>query len=143
MANILTGEYTLGQVDEYECIILATKKEDVPAAVVLTPKVRMLLERIKTHKHVGPKEFKDMADGKGNNKYNEAIRRITKKAGLDRIIVKIDTNKIVEKKPEKKPLYKVITNQDDIDKLDAISGSTYSSDALKNIVKKVLSEELK
>lgn len=108
LANILTGEYTLGQVDEYECIILATKKEDVPAAVVLTPKVRMLLERIKTHKHVGPKEFKDMADGKGNNKYNEAIRRITKKAGLDRIIVKIDTNKIVEKKP----LYEVITSHD-------------------------------
>lgn len=108
LANILTGEYTLGQVDEYECIILATKKEDVPAAVVLTPKVRMLLERIKTHKHVDPKEFKDMADGKGNNKYNEAIRRITKKAGLDRIIVKIDTNKIVEKKP----LYEVITSHD-------------------------------
>lgn len=108
LANILTGEYTLGQVDEYECIILATKKEDVPAAVVLTPKVRMLLERIKTHKHVDPKEFKEKADGKGNNTYNEAIRRITKKAGLDRIIVKIDTNKIVEKKP----LYKVITNHD-------------------------------
>lgn len=108
LANILTGEYTLGQVDEYECIILATKKEDVPAAVVLTPKVRMLLERIKTHKHVNPKEFKDMADGKGNNKYNKAIRRITKKAGLDRIIVKIDTNKIVEKKP----LYEVITSHD-------------------------------
>ena len=108
LANILTGEYTLGQVDEYECIILATKKEDVPAAVVLTPKVRMLLERIKTHKHVDPKEFKDMADGKGNNKYNDAIRRITKKAGLDRIIVKIDTNKIVEKKP----LYEVITSHD-------------------------------
>lgn len=108
LANILTGEYTLGQVDEYECIILATKKEDVPAAVVLTPKVRMLLERIKTHKHVDPKEFKDKADGKGNNTYNEAIRRIAKKAGLDRIIVKIDTNK----KEEKKPLYEVITNHD-------------------------------
>ena len=108
LANILTGEYTVGQVDEYECIILATKKEDVPAAVVLTPKVRMLLERIKTHKHVDPKEFKDKADGKGNNTYNEAIRRIAKKAGLDRIIVKIDTNK----KEEKKPLYEVITNHD-------------------------------
>lgn len=108
LANILTGEYTIGQVDEYECIILATKKEDVPAAVVLTPKVRMLLERIKTHKHVDPKKFKKKADSKGNNTYNEAIRRIAKKAGLDRIIVKIDTNKIVEKKP----LYKVITNHD-------------------------------
>ena len=108
LANILTGEYTLGQVDEYECIILATKKEDVPAAVVLTPKVRMLLERIKTHKHVDPKKFKEKADSKGNNTYNEAIRRIAKKAGLDRIIVKIDTNKIVEKKP----LYEVITSHD-------------------------------
>lgn len=108
LANILTGEYTVGQVDGYECIILETKKEGVPAAVELTPKVRILLERIKTHKHVDPKEFKKKADGKGNNTYNKAIRRITKKAGLDRIIVKIDTNKIVEKKP----LYKVITNHD-------------------------------
>ena len=108
LANILTGEYTVGQVDEYECIILATKKEDVPAAVVLTPKVRMLLERIKTHKHVDPKEFKKKAYGKGNNTYNKAIRRIAKKAGLDRIIVKIYTNK----KVEKKPLYKVVTNHD-------------------------------
>lgn len=34
-------------------------------------------------------------------------------------------------------IYKVIKNQDNIDKLDAVSGSTYSSSALKNIVKKV------
>lgn len=108
LANILTGEYTVGQVDEYECIILATKKEDVPAAVELTPKVMMLLERIKAHKLIDPKEFKEKTDGKGNNTYNEAIRRIAKKAGLDRIIVKTDTNKVVEKKP----LYKVITNHD-------------------------------
>lgn len=108
LANILTGEYTVGQIDGYECIILETKKEDVPAAVALIPKVRMLLERIKTHKHVDPKEFKDKIEGNGNNTYNEAIRRIAKKAGLDRIIVKIDTNKIVEKKP----LYEVITNHD-------------------------------
>ncbi len=108
LANILTGEYTVGQVDEYKCIILATKKEDVPAAVVLTPKVGMLLERIKTHKHVDPKEFKEKTEGLGNNTYNEAIRRIAKKAGLDRIIVKIYTNK----KVEKKPLYEVITNHD-------------------------------
>ena len=40
-------------------------------------------------------------------------------------------------------IYKVITNQKNIDKLDAISGSTFSSEALKNIVRKVLSEELK
>ena len=108
LASILTGEYEVGQVDGYECIILSTKKEDIQAAVVLSPKVRMLLERIKTHKLVDPKEFKDKTEGKGNNTYNEAIRRIAKKAGLDRIIVKIDTNKIVEKKP----LYEVITNHD-------------------------------
>ena len=108
LASILTGEYEVGQVDGYECIILSTKKEDIQAAVVLSPKVRMLLERIKTHKLVDPKEFKEKTDGKGNNTYNEAIRRIAKKAGLDRIIVKIDTNKIVEKRP----LYEVITNHD-------------------------------
>ena len=37
-------------------------------------------------------------------------------------------------------IYKVINNQNNIDKLDAISGSTYTSDGLKNIVKKVRSE---
>ncbi len=40
-------------------------------------------------------------------------------------------------------IYKVITNQKDINKLDAVSGSTFSSEAIKNIIKKVLSEELK
>ncbi|MBR1884349.1 MAG: RnfABCDGE type electron transport complex subunit D [Clostridia bacterium] len=40
-------------------------------------------------------------------------------------------------------IYKVIQNQNNIDKLDAVSGSTYSSNALKNIVKKVKIEEAK
>ena len=108
LASILTGEYKVGQVDGYECIILSTKKEDIQAAVILSPKVRLLLERIKTHKLVDPKVFKKKTDSKGNNTYNEAIRRIAKKAGLNRIIVKIDTNQI----EEKKPLYEVITNHD-------------------------------
>lgn len=37
-------------------------------------------------------------------------------------------------------IYKVVSNQDNIDDLDAISGSTFSSDALKNMVKKVMEE---
>ncbi len=37
-------------------------------------------------------------------------------------------------------IYEVIRNQNNIDKLDAVSGSTYSSDGLKNIIKKVRSE---
>lgn len=36
---------------------------------------------------------------------------------------------------------KVIENQKDIDNLDAVSGSTFSSDALKNIVRKIIEEE--
>ena len=40
-------------------------------------------------------------------------------------------------------IYKVIQNQNNIDKLDAVAGSTYSSNALKNIVKKVKIEEAK
>ena len=40
-------------------------------------------------------------------------------------------------------IYKVITNQSDIDALDAVSGSTYSSEGLKNIVRKIMEEELK
>ena len=38
---------------------------------------------------------------------------------------------------------KVIANQKDIDTLDALSGSTYSSNGLKNIVRKIMEEELK
>lgn len=38
---------------------------------------------------------------------------------------------------------KVIESQNDIDNLDAVSGSTISSNALKNIVKKIMEEEIK
>ena len=108
LARILTGEYVIGQVDGCECILLSTKKENVPAVVDLTPRVRMLMERIKAHKLVDPQEFKEKTEGKGNNTYNEAIRRIAKKTGLNRVIVKIDSNQI----EEKRPLYEVITNHD-------------------------------
>lgn len=108
LAKILTGDYVVGQVDGCECILITTKKENTPAVVDLTPKVRILLERIKSHKLVDPQEFKNKTEGKGNNTYNEAIRRIAKKAGLDRVIVKIDSNQI----EEKRPLYEVITNHD-------------------------------
>lgn len=40
-------------------------------------------------------------------------------------------------------IYQVIDNQKDIDNLDAVSGSTVSSNGLKNIVKKIMEEELK
>lgn len=96
LARILTGEYVIGQVDGCECILLSTKKENVPAVVDLTPRVRMLMERIKAHKLVDPQEFKEKTEGKGNNTYNEAIRRIAKKTGLNRVIVKIDSNQIEE-----------------------------------------------
>lgn len=38
---------------------------------------------------------------------------------------------------------KVIANQNNIDNLDAVSGSTFSSNGIKNIVKKIIEEELK
>ena len=34
----------------------------------------------------------------------------------------------------------LLSNQENIDDLDAVSGSTFSSDALKNMVKKVMEE---
>ena len=40
-------------------------------------------------------------------------------------------------------VYEAIVNQKDIDNLDAVSGSTISSNGIKNIVKKVMSEVLK
>ena len=42
----------------------------------------------------------------------------------------------------KRNIYKIISNQNDIDNLDAVSGSTKTSNGLKNIVKKV-NEEIK
>lgn len=38
-------------------------------------------------------------------------------------------------------IFEVINNQNNIDELDAVSGSTKSSDALKNIVRKIIEEE--
>ena len=108
LAKLLTGEFVVGLVDGRECILISTKKENIPAVVDLTPRFRMLMERIKAHKLVDPQEFKNKTEGKGNNTYNEAIRRIAKKAGLNRVIVKIDSNQI----EEKRPLYEVITNHD-------------------------------
>lgn len=37
-------------------------------------------------------------------------------------------------------IYQAVTNQKDIDNLDAVSGSTISSNGIKNIVRKILSE---
>ena len=108
LSKILTGEYTVKEVDGCECILISTKKENVPAIIDYTPRVKMLLELIKSHKLVDPQEFKKKTEGKGNNTYNEAIRRIAKKAGLDRVIVKIDS----QQAEIKKPLYEVITNHD-------------------------------
>lgn len=66
----------------------------------------MLMDRVKKQKLVDPIEFERKTKGKGNNTYNEAIRRIAKKAGLNRTIVKIDSTQ----KEVKKPLYETITS---------------------------------
>ena len=68
----------------------------------------MLMERIKSQKLVDRVEFEEKTRGKGNNTYNEAIRRIAKKAGLDREIVKIDSTQ----KEVRKPLYKTVSSHD-------------------------------
>jgi len=63
---------------------------------------------------------------------------------INSIIVKDHTGETQWNEIEKNNyIYEVINNQNNIDKLDAVSGSTYSSDALKNIVRKIKSEELK
>ncbi len=108
LAKLLTGNYKVLQGKKYKYIVVSTTKENINAIIPITPKVTMLMEKIKNHTLVDPKEFEEKTKGKGNNTYNEAIRRIAKKAGLDREIVKIDSTQ----KEVRKPLYKTITSHD-------------------------------
>lgn len=108
LAKLLTGNYKVKQGKKYKYIVVSTTKENIKAIIPITPKVTMLMEKIKNHTLVDPKEFEEKTKGKGNNTYNEAIRRIAKKAGLDREIVKIDSTQ----KEVRKPLYKTISSHD-------------------------------
>ena len=108
LAKLLTGNYKVKQGKKYKYIVVSTTKENINAIIPITPKVTMLMDKIKNHKLVDPKEFEEKTKGKGNNTYNEAIRRIAKKAGLDREIVKIDSTQ----KEVRKPLYKTLSSHD-------------------------------
>jgi integrase len=108
VAKILTGKYKVEQGKKYKYIVLSTIKENIKAYVPMTPRMTMLLERVKAHKLVDPKVFEEKTKGKGNNTYNEAIRRIAKKADLDREIVKINASQT----EVKKLLYETITSHD-------------------------------
>ena len=108
LAKLLTGNYKVKQGKKYKYIVVSTTKENINAIIPITPKVTMLMDKIKNHKLVDPKEFEEKTKGKGNNTYNEAIRRIAKKAGLDREIVKIDSTQ----KEVRKPLYKTVSSHD-------------------------------
>ena len=108
LAKLLTGNYKVKQGKKYKYIVVSTTKENINAIISITPKVTMLMDKIKNHKLVDPKEFEEKTKGKGNNTYNEAIRRIAKKAGLDREIVKIDSTQ----KEVRKPLYKTLSSHD-------------------------------
>ena len=108
LAKLLTGNYKVKQGKKYKYIVVSTTKENINAIIPITPKVTMLMDKIKNHTFVDPKEFEEKTKGKGNNTYNEAIRRIAKKAGLDREIVKIDSTQ----KEVRKPLYKTLSSHD-------------------------------
>ena len=108
LAKLLTGNYKVKQGKKYKYIVVSTTKENINAIIPITSKVTMLMDKIKNHTIVDPKEFEEKTKGKGNNTYNEAIRRIAKKAGLDREIVKIDSTQ----KEVRKPLYKTVSSHD-------------------------------
>ena len=106
LAKILTGKYKVKQGKKYEYIIISTIKENIKAHIPLRPKMRMWMEKVNSHKLIKPTVFEDRVNSKGNGTYNEAIRRIAKKAGLDREIARIDSV-LTEVKG---PLYEEITN---------------------------------
>ena len=105
-AKLLTGKYNIKPGKRFNYIVITTTKENIKAIIPLTPRMRMLMERVKKQKLVDPIEFERKTKGKGNNTYNEAIRRIARKAGLNRTIIRIDSTQ----KEVKKPLYETITS---------------------------------
>lgn len=64
------------------------------------------MEKVNSHKLITPVKFEKRVNGKGNGTYNQAIRRIVKKAGLDREIVRVDSLLL----EVRGPLYEEITN---------------------------------
>ncbi len=106
LAKILTGKYKVKHGQKFEYIVLSTMKENIKAYIPLTTKMRMMMDRVKSHKLVNPIEFEKKTKGKGNGTYNEAIRRIARKAGLNRVIVRIDASQ----KEVRKPLYEIISS---------------------------------
>ena len=106
LAKILTGKYMVKHGRKFEYIVLSTIKENIKAYIPLRPKMKMWMEKVKSHKLVDSIQFEKKTKGKGNGTYNEAIRRIAKKAGLDREIVRIDSLLL----EVRGPLYEEITN---------------------------------
>ena len=106
LAKILTGKYRVKQGKKYKYIIISTIKENIKAHIPLRPKMRMWMEKVNSHKLITPVKFEKRVNDKGNGTYNQAIRRIVKKAGLDREIVRIDSVLL----EVRGPLYEEITN---------------------------------
>lgn len=106
LAKILTGKYRVKQGKKFKYIIISTIKENIKARIPLRPKMRMWMEKVNSHKLITPVKFEKIVNGKGNGIYNQAIRRIVKKAGLDREIVRINSLLL----EVRGPLYEEITN---------------------------------
>lgn len=106
LAKLLIGKYSVKQGKRYNYMVVTTTKENIKAIIPLTSRMRMLMNKVKNQKLVNPIEFERKTKGKGNNTYNEAIRRIARKAGLNRTIIRIDSTQ----KEVKKPLYETITS---------------------------------
>ena len=106
LPKILTGKYRVKQGKKFKYIIISTIKENIKAHIPLRPKMRMWMEKVNSHKLITPVKFEKIVNGKGNGIYNQAIRRIVKKAGLDREIVRINSLLL----EVRGPLYEEITN---------------------------------
>ena len=94
LCKILTGKYWIEQGDKEKFIVFSTEKENTKGRVIETSRVITLIDGIQSQKLIGLNEFEKKTKGKGNNTYNEAIRRIAKKAGLDREIVRVNASQI-------------------------------------------------
>lgn len=102
LAKVLQGK---GKIEEYEgqkSLIIMTQKENIPATIFLTPFVEQMQSRYQDG------EFKDVHSKYFSQHYNERIKTIAQKAGLNESVTYMD-DKAGAKVEQVRPLYELVT----------------------------------
>ncbi len=95
----------MGKIEEYEgqkSLVIMTQKENIPATIFLTPFVEQMQSRYQAG------EFKDVHNKYFSQHYNEKIKTVAQKAGLNESVTYMD-DKAGAKVEQVRPLYELVT----------------------------------